>query len=137
MCQLKSIKAKQGALKLQINFRKKVLGQTHPEKIVFQFSHNKRQFPVAELKENLLKLLSHEEPAAELTLEEIIHDPEILIYRRIEHQFDCDGELVWYTGTILSYDKGSKEFRVVYDNEEDEYSFPLIENIRKGEIRVM
>ena len=126
---------------MQITFRKKVFGQTHPEKIVFHFSQNRRQFPVLELKENLLKLLTgHEgEPAPGLTLDEITHDPEILIYRRIQHQFDCDGELVWFSGTVLSYDRVTtcKEFRVVYDNEEDEYSFPLIEDICNREVRVV
>ena len=39
-----------------------------------------------------------------------------------------------FTGTVLSYDKVTKEFRVVYDNEEDEYSFPLLEDLASGEI---
>ena len=122
---------------MQITFRKKVLGQIHPEKIVFQFSQSRRQFPVLELEENLFKLLTgHGEPAPGLTLNEITHDPETLIYRRIQHQLYCDGELVWFSGTVLSYDRVTKEFRVVY-NEEDEYSFPLIEDICNGEVRVV
>ena len=64
-------------------------------------------------------------------------DPEILIYWWIEHMFDCDGELVWFTGTVLSYDKVTKKFRVVYDNEKDEYSFPLLEDLASGEIRLV
>ena len=48
--------------------------------------------------------------------------------------FDCDGELEWFSGTVLSYDK---EFRVAYDNEEDEYSFPLFEDLASGEIRLV
>lgn len=36
-----------------------------------------------------------------------------------------DDELVWLSGTVLSYDMVTKEFCVVYDNEEDKYSFPL------------
>ena len=82
-------------------------------------------------------LSSDEESESELTVEEITCDPEILIYRQIEHLFDCDGELVWFAGTVLSYDKESKEFRVVYDNEKDEYSFPLLEDVSSGEIRVL
>ena len=38
--ELKSKKARVDTLKLQINFRRKVLNQTHAEKQVFQFSHN-------------------------------------------------------------------------------------------------
>ena len=51
--------------------------------------------------------------------------------------FNCDGELVWFTGTILSYDKDAKEYRVAYDNEEGDYCFPLIEDFAKGEIRIV
>ena len=81
--------------------------------------------------------MSTAEPETELTLEEISRDPEVLIYRRIQHLFDCDGELEWFNGTILSYDKITKEYRVVYDNEEEEYSFPLIDDITNGEIRLV
>ena len=137
LSELKTSKAKQDALKSQINFRK-VLCQTHPDKMVFHFSHNRKQFSNVELKENLLKLLSsYEEPEQRVTLDEIARDPEILIYRRIEHMFNCDGELVWFTGTILSYDKDTKEYRVAYDNEEGDYCFPLIEDFAKGEIRIV
>ena len=38
--QLKSVEAKRDALKLQINFRKKVLEQSHEDKKGFFFSHN-------------------------------------------------------------------------------------------------
>ena len=137
LLKLKTSKSKLGALKLQIKFRKKVLCQTHSDKM-FCFSHNKKQFSHAELKENLLKLLSsYKEPEQNLTIEEIARDPEVLIYRRIEHMFDCDGELEWFSGTVLSYDKVTKEFRVAYDNEEDEYSFPLLEDLASGEIRLV
>ena len=35
---------KMEALKVQINFRNKALGQTHPNKDVFKFSHNRKQY---------------------------------------------------------------------------------------------
>ena len=46
------------ALKLQMNFRKKVLCQTHTDKFIFAFSNNGRAYTVSELTNNLLKLLS-------------------------------------------------------------------------------
>ena len=59
---LKTVKGKQTALKSQLSFRKKVLCQTHPDKTIFHFSHNKKLFSNDELKANLLKLLlSHEQ----------------------------------------------------------------------------
>jgi len=45
------------ALKLQINFRNKVLGQTHPNKHVFKFSQNRKQYSMNQLKINLLTLV--------------------------------------------------------------------------------
>ena len=45
------------ALKLQINFRNKVLGQTHPNKKLFKFSHNRKQYSMNQLKSNLLTLV--------------------------------------------------------------------------------
>ena len=69
---------------------------------------------------------------------DVQRDPDLLIYRRIEHQFNCDGELVWYKGTVLSFDKETKEFRILYDNEEaKEYSFPLLEDLEKGEVKIL
>ena len=53
---VKSTKKKE-ALKLQINFRKKVLGQNHPNKSIFKFSHNRKQYSVQQLTENLLVLV--------------------------------------------------------------------------------
>ena len=55
-------KGKKAALKLQINFRRKVLGQTHPDKAVFQFSHNQKQYTIAQLKNLLLLIGVIEEP---------------------------------------------------------------------------
>lgn len=72
-----------------------------------------------------------------LTITDVQRDPDLLIYRRIEHQFNCDGQLVWYKGTILSFDKETKEFRILYDNEEEEYSFPLLEDLEKEEVKIL
>ena len=44
-------------LKLQINFRNKVLCQTHPNKDVLKFSHNPKQYSMNQLKTNLLTLV--------------------------------------------------------------------------------
>ena len=47
---LTSKKAKIDALKLQLNFRRKVLNQSHTEKSIFQFSHNHQALSVEQLK---------------------------------------------------------------------------------------
>ena len=130
---------KKDALKLQLKFRKKVLSQTYHDKTVFQFSHNSRAFSVSELKQNLLKLLCTNDPHPCFSAEEIAADPDILLYRRIEHQFNCNGDMVWFKGTVLGYDKGTDtlHFRVVYDNEDGECCFPLLEDIVNNEVRIL
>lgn len=130
-------KAKKDALKLQISFRKKVLGQTSDDQTLFQFSHNRQVFTDTQLLQNLCKLLSLNYDHQALTITDVQRDPDLLIYRRIEHQFNCDGQLVWYKGTILSFDKETKEFRILYDNEEEEYSFPLLEDLEKEEVKIL
>ena len=135
---LVSANGKKEALKLQIKFRKKVLSQAYYDKTIFQFSHNRKPFSVAELKQNLLKLLStHEIPHQSVSVDKVNADPEILLYRRVEHQFNCDGALVWFRGTILGYDKDTSLFRVVYDNEEDECHFPLLEDLANNELSII
>ena len=54
---MKTTKAKQNALKVQISFQRKSL-VSYILKVVFQFSQNKQPFSNTQLKENLLKLLS-------------------------------------------------------------------------------
>ena len=58
--QLKSAKTKCDVLKLQINFRRKVLGQFHDDKSVILFSHQGKQHSHSQLS-NLLKLLPTEQ----------------------------------------------------------------------------
>ena len=129
-------KAKKDALKLQISFRKKVLGQTSDDQTLFQFSHNRQVFTDTRLLQNLCKLLLNYDHQT-LAITDVQRDPELLIYRRIDHQFNCDGQLVWYKGTVLSFDKETKEFRILYDNEEEEYSFPLLEDLEKEEVKIL
>ena len=138
LCELKSKKAKVDALKLQINFRRKVLNQSHAKKQVFQFSHNRKVLTVEELSQNLCKLLPSDPPCTgQPSTCEVLRDPELLLYRRIEHVFNCDGVDVWYKGTVLSYNKDSGEFRIAYDNEDEVYCFPLIDDLRKGELKIV
>ena len=76
-------------------------------KTIFQFSHNHKVLFKFSLMQNLLKLLSLNFDNQALTITDVQRDPELLIFRRIEHQFNCDGELEWYIGTLLSFDKAT------------------------------
>ena len=36
---------------------------------------------------------------------------------------------MWYLGTVLGFDEETKEFWVLYDNEDEEYTFSLLEDL--------
>ena len=134
-----------GALKLQINFRRKVLDQSHPDKSVFKFSQNKRQHSIVKLKQNLFKLLIDGESAdgndvpvrVSSECDNFVTQPELLVGQRIRHQFEVDGELVWYEGRVMKHNTTTKEFEVQYDDEDDTYWFPLLEDMSAGELFVI
>ena len=134
-----------GTLKLQINFRRKVLNQSHHDKSVFKFSQNKKQHSIVKLKENLLKLLidgesAHDndvpvyEPSESVNFET---QPELLVGKQIRHQFEADGELTWYEGRVLKHNITTNEFEVQYDGEDGTYWFPLLEDMSAGELFVI
>ena len=113
---LTSKKAKIDALKLQLNFRRKVLNQSHTEKSIFQFSHNRQALSVEQLTQNLLTLLSSGN-YSELNLnatDQFISSPDKLVCHRIKHLFDCDSEEVWFKGTVLAYNQNNHEFTIAY-----------------------
>ena len=125
-------------IELQTSFRKKVLCQTSNDQTIFQFSHNRKVFSDSQLLQNLFTLLSLNCENQALTITDVQRDPDLLIYCQIEHQFNCDGELVWYKGTVLGFDKETKEFKsVIYDSEDEEYTFPLLEDLDKGELKII
>ena len=61
-------------LKLQINFRNKVLNQLPSNNPLFKFSHCKKQFTVEQLKCNLYKLLNEEFPVQPTTLNSTLEE---------------------------------------------------------------
>lgn len=129
---LKTKKAQLEALKAILSFRKKVLCQ-EGDKNLLQFSHNHKPLSVQQLVDNICKLLL---PAIS-EIPDLSKDPELLLYRRIEHKFDCGGADTWYKGTVMSYDAASQEFRVAYDDEDEIFSFPLLEDLQNGDLLVL
>ena len=135
---LDSKKKKQEALKVQISFRRKVLGQNHEDKSV---SHNRKPLSETDLKFNWLKLLpqssSLEQQLVVPSETEIANDSDLLLYRRIKHRFECDGSPQWFDGTVLSYSKDTGEYRVQYDNEDEIYTFPLLDDLKENDLKVL
>lgn len=133
---------KREALKLQINFRHKVLGQTYPNKDVFKFSCNRKQHSVSQLKENLYLLIGVDEDAPSsssptnhiISLEDVLLHPELLVGRKIRHRFQVGKKLIWYNGTILHLNSETKEYQVEYEGEDDICFFPLLDDISNGDL---
>ena len=137
LSKLKTATLKRDALRLQINFRRKVLGQTHTDKNVFLFSHKGKQFAPVQLTHNLIRLLPLEqEPKQPLNTTVFFQKPELLVNKRIEHLFETDDGPQWYRGTVLGYSKESQEYQVLYDREEEEFVYPLLEDIAIGDVLV-
>lgn len=55
---------------------------------------------------------------------------------RIEHLFETDDGPQWYRGSVLGYSKDTQEYRVLYDGEEEEFVYPLLEDIAVGDVLV-
>ena len=131
-------------LKLQIKFRRKVLCQTYSDLSVFKFSQNGKQLSVDQLEANLYKLLPTANVDAgmnsttALSLDQVLIHPEKLVGHEINHRFEVeDGELVWYKGTVEKYNSRTNEFIVRYDGEELPCSFPLLDDIRSGDLQLI
>ena len=135
------------ALKTQIKFRQKVLGQSHSDNTLFKFSHGGKPHSIDRLKQNLLHLLSvcdeNEHPTTITTLsnrdtlplhEDIILQPELFVGRRIKHRFEVDAKLVWFEGSVLQMNNETNEFEIAYDNEDDVCWFPLLDDARNGDV---
>uniref|UniRef100_A0A1X7UAB5 Uncharacterized protein n=1 Tax=Amphimedon queenslandica TaxID=400682 RepID=A0A1X7UAB5_AMPQE len=133
LASLSTQKKKKEALKLQINFQNKVLKEKHSRKDVFKFSHNGRQFSVAELKLNLLLLMGVSE-GSNNQLSQVTLNPELLVGKKIKHCFEVGEELVWYTGTVLSMNPETMEFEVQYDDEDNVCFFTLLDDISSGDL---
>ena len=48
---------------------------------------------------------------------------------------NCDGMMAWYKGTVLSYDESTREYRIAYDNEDEIFSFPLLEDLENNDLQ--
>ena len=135
----KSVKVK--ALKAQINFRRKVLEQTHSDKDVFVFSKNRKPLSVEELISNLQKLLPEsEEFESRSELDTCEYQETLaLIGKRIRHRWrNEDGTEQWYNGKILSAVAGSTEwFNVAYDGESNVLTLNLYEDIENGDLDIV
>ena len=133
LSKLRSKTSKLKALKTQLDFRKKVLQQTHPNKLVFQLSHMGHQYTVDEMKQNLLQLLPHGKQFSHSH----ISCPSDITGMRIQHRWIVEGESEWFTGVILgrvAVDSSSSWYNILYDGEESIVTLDVKEDIEAGDI---
>ena len=109
--------------------------------VIFLHFRLEAKLTLEKLKENLGKLVDdvehHENstsPEQETLIKDILLQPELLIGRRIKHRFQIDGELVWYEGVVQQLNFVTNEFQVAYEGEEDLSWFPLLDDIRSGDL---
>ena len=130
--------AKLSALKVQFNFRKRVLDQrSYRHKELFLFSKGGQQYTVKELMDNLAKLINEEE---EETVSGLANEGrESLVGKTIKHRWqDESGVEQWYFGEVMSKVAGTNEwYNVRYEGEDDVLTLNLREDIDLGDLEVV
>ena len=137
LSKLKTKKEKIKALKVQLDFRKKVLEQSHFEKDIFFITKQSKQLPVEVICDNLCKLLRCAQSAAHSST--LTTNCQSLIGKEILHKWKHeDGQEVWYKGRVLSLVPGTTDwFNVKYDGEDNILSLNLLFDIEKGDLDVL
>ena len=133
---LKTKKEKIKALKVQLDFRKKVLEQTHYDKEIFFITKQSKQLPVEVICENLCKLFSSSQV---VNARAVATNYQSLVGREIYHKWkDEDGEDRWYKGKVLSLVPGTTEwYNVKYDGEDNILTLNLLLDIKNGDLDVI
>ena len=135
LLKLKTKKEKVTALKLQLDFRKKVLEQKHADKTLFFITKDKRQLTVEEVTANLCQLLG----STSIASGSLAVNCESLIGKLIFHRWqDVDGKEKWYKGQVLSLVPGTTDwYNVKYDGEDEILSLNLLVDIDKGDLEIL
>lgn len=70
------------------------------------------------------------------SLEDVLHQYDLLIGKKIKHQFQVDGKQVWYECTVLQLNYKTNEFHIIYD---DDYVcvFSLLDDIVSGNLIIL
>lgn len=137
LSELTTDKEKKIALKAQLNFRKKVLKQTSPEKGIYLFSYvldgKTKQCSAQQLASKLKTLVvaSHTIPPPE-------HQDEdrrpLFVDRKNSHTFH-NGV---YVGRVISAVPGFPQwFNVIYEGDEAIYTFKLYDDYASGDLRII
>lgn len=136
LAKLKSKTSKLKALKTQLDFRKKVLQQTNPNKIIFQLSHQGHHFTVDEMKRNLCQLLPEKEQTRRQGSD--VTCTSTLSGRQIQHRWIVEGESEWFSGIILNKVVADASaglwYNIKYEGEDEIVTLDIKKDIESGDI---
>ena len=108
LSKLKTKKEKIKALKLQLDFCKKVLEQSYFEKDIFFVTKQSKQLPVEVICNNLCKLLTSAHSVVPPST--VTTNCQSLIGKEILHKWkDENGQETWYKGRVLSLVPGTTD----------------------------
>ena len=126
-------------MKTQLDFRKKVLEQTHLDKSIFFITRHSRQLSIAELSDNLGRLLSSSQTQSCPVGSSVTLNCESLIGKEINHRWKSEGGVErWYRGTVLSFVPGTTDwFNVQYEGEDNAMSLNLLMDIENGDLDIV
>lgn len=138
LAKLKSKTSKLKAMKIQLDFRKKVLQQAHPNKVIFQLSHQGHHFTVEEMKMNLCQLLPKKEKAKKQSHASCPRD---LTGKQVQHRWIVEGESEWFSGTILGKVIADESvgmwYNIMYEGEDEIVTLDIKEDIETGDFIIL
>ena len=141
---IKGVTKQRNAIKIQLQFRQKVLCQQYPDRNIFHVSAGGKQKSVKDLQQNLTLLVVQglcpsENSVSATSAVDFIVNPYLLVGRNVEHLFvESDGTERWYTGTVLNMD-AEKCYQISYEEEDHEevYCFNLLEDLLIGDLIIL
>ena len=137
----KSETQKKEVLKIQLRFRKTVLQQVYAEnKDVYKFSKKEEgQFNSAKLASHLTQLINATHHGSPSDMSSSSASEPVLVGKSINHQFIEDGQIVLYSGRVVSQIAGFPDwYNVVYDDEPDVvYTYKLMEDFYNGHLKLI
>ena len=114
---------------MQINIRKKVLGQ----RIKIPFSQHGKQRPLAVIIKELADFIAANPHSGAAS---VLSDPSSLVGKEILHKFQIDsGEESWFSGIVISYNAEENTHEILYDGESEHCHFDLTQDIIDGDLK--
>ena len=138
---LPEIAEKIESLKVQINFRNKILEQPADDRAIFSFTDKGRTLSVEELCANLKKLIKSSR--LEATKCDQKSTPSFLVNKSVKHQFveeRCNNgnttvENVWYKGHVIDQVTGFPDwYNIQYEDDSRIYTYQLMDDYRDGSL---